>query len=61
MFAHLAIFARLESFLSKTRPSVRQVGVPRALLEKAGARAGLGSHEAGELREAAVAYLRVVR
>jgi hypothetical protein len=35
--------------------------VPRALLERAEARAGTSARQAAELRRAALAYLRVVR
>jgi hypothetical protein len=40
---------------------IGHAAVPRALLERAGARAGTSPHHALELRESALAYLRVVR
>ena len=56
-----ALIARLANFLPKSKAVSRQPSVPRSLLESAEARAGLGFQEASDLREAAVAYLRVVR
>ena len=56
-----ALIARLARFLSISKATSRHRSVPGALLETAEARAGLGFREASELRQAAVAYLRVVR
>ena len=53
------------ALLNRLLPSVRRAtpawGVPRHLLESAGARAGQNPQQARELRRAAFAYLRVVR
>ena len=56
MYTLLAAIAR---YLN--RPAVSQAGVARKLMESAEARAGSDPHQAQELREAASAYLRVVR
>ncbi|HSH90261.1 MAG TPA: hypothetical protein VK996_09765 [Ramlibacter sp.] len=56
-----ALIARLARFLSISKAPSRYRSVPGALLETAEARAGLGFREASELRQAAFAYLRVVR
>jgi hypothetical protein len=54
-----ALIARISRFL---RPAAaRRQSVARSLLESAEARAGLNPHQARELREAARAYLSVVR
>ena len=57
MFALTAIFLRL---LPRTAGSL-QTGTAQHLMESAEARAGLDPRQAGELRSAACAYLRVVR
>jgi hypothetical protein len=57
MYALLAQIARLFPDYAGTR----QAGVARQLMERAEARAGLDPQHAQELRDAACAYLRVVR
>ena len=53
----------IPAFLSRlfTAETGRRAAIPRQLLERAGARVGTDRHEAQALREAALAYLRVVR
>jgi hypothetical protein len=53
----------IPDFLSRlfTSEPGRRAAIPRQLLERAEARAGTDRHEAQSLREAALAYLRVVR
>jgi hypothetical protein len=57
MYALLAQIARLFPAPAGTR----QPGVARQLMERAEASAGLDPQHAQELRDAACAYLRVVR
>jgi hypothetical protein len=54
MFSLIDLIAR--HFPSRPLPDT-----PRRLMESAGARAGTDARQARELREAACAYLRVVR
>jgi hypothetical protein len=56
MYALLALIAR---FTDVGHP--RAGGLPRQLMESAGRRAGTSPRQAHELRQAALAYLRVVR
>jgi hypothetical protein len=56
-----ALIARVFRAIPIIKSASRQGGVPRALLESAEARAGFGDRQASELRQAAYAYLRVVR
>ena len=58
MYALIAPLFRLVSTLRAPR---RQPGIARVLLESAEARAGLDPQQSHELRQAAYAYLRVVR
>jgi len=58
MYTLLAQIARI---LSAAPAVAAQAGIARKLMESAGARAGSDPQEAQELREAASAYLRVVR
>lgn len=44
-----------------TKNKSRKGGIPRSLLESAEARAGFGAVQVNEMRQAAFAYLRVVR
>jgi hypothetical protein len=53
-----ALITRIARFLSIPKG---RASLARSLLESAEARAGHGLQEASDLREAAVAYLRVVR
>lgn len=55
MYTLLAQIARLVA------PAPAPAGVARRLLESAGSRAGHNPQQAEELRQAAYAYLRVVR
>ncbi|MFT4268906.1 MAG: hypothetical protein QM586_17060 [Xenophilus sp.] len=57
MFSLLSLMFRFPHALVGTEPA----SPAAALLESAGSRAGLDPHQALELREAAVAWLRVVR
>jgi hypothetical protein len=54
------LFATLARLLPAARTSSAG-GVPRTLMESAEARAGTNPRQAHELRQAAFAYLRVVR
>jgi hypothetical protein len=56
MYALLALIAHFAA----ARPT-RAGGLPRQLMESAGRRAGTSPRQADELRQAAIAYLRVVR
>lgn len=58
MYALIAQIFRHVPFSGKTS---RQGGIPRSLLESAEARAGFGLNQVNEMRQAAFAYLRVVR
>jgi hypothetical protein len=55
------LFAQLTRLLDIRRNRIGHAAVPRALLERAEARAGSNPYQAIELRRAALAYLRVVR
>ncbi|HSV36889.1 MAG TPA: hypothetical protein VLI46_15110 [Ramlibacter sp.] len=55
------LFALLARWLQRGTGTPVSGGVARRLLESAGARAGSDPRQAHELREAASAYLRVVR
>lgn len=57
MYVLYSLLARLVPVL----PSAGQGGVARRLMESASARAGTDPRQARELRDAASAYLRVVR
>lgn len=56
-----ALFSQIARALQPGRQRIGHAAVPRALLECAEARAGTSARQAGELRHAALAYLRVVR
>lgn len=58
MYAFLAPLSRL---FSGTQPVASRNGVAQQLMDRAEARAGLDPQQAQELRDAAYAYLRVVR
>lgn len=53
-----AFFARL---FPVAVPALAQEGIAQQLMQRAEARAGQNPHQAQELRDAARAYLRVVR
>ena len=55
-----ALFAQIAR-LFPAPAAARQAGVARQLMERAEASAGHDPHHAQELRDAACAYLRVVR
>ena len=55
-----SLFAALARLLP-TAAQAAQADLPHVLFERAGARAGHSPQDARELREAAVAYLSVVR
>jgi hypothetical protein len=55
------LFSQIARVLQPSRNRIGHATVPRALLERAEARAGTNPHQALELRNAALAYLRVVR
>jgi len=57
MYAFLAPLSRLFS----AKPAALRNGVAQQLMDRAEARAGLDPQQAQELRDAAYAYLRVVR
>lgn len=68
MFPFLALIARSLSTALRADPLVSSAlnaqgntGIANRLLESADARAGQDPHQAQELREAAHAYLRVLR
>lgn len=54
------LFSQIARFFTPGRQRIGHA-VPRALLERAEARAGTNPRQASELRRAALAYLRVVR
>jgi hypothetical protein len=56
-----ALFSQIVRFFPAFPPPSAQAGVARKLMESAEARAGSNPQQAQELREAAFAYLRVVR
>jgi hypothetical protein len=58
MYAFLAPLGRL---FSAVKPATSRNGVAQQLMDRAEARAGLDPQQAQELRDAAYAYLRVVR
>lgn len=53
-----ALFAQIAHFFE---PETASIGVAQRLMESAEARAGSDPRQAQELRDAALAYLRVVR
>lgn len=53
------LLSQIARILAPSR--IGHAAVPRALLERAEARAGTSPRQASELRGAALAYLRVVR
>ena len=55
-----ALFAQIARFFPARQPG-RQAGIARQLMERAEASAGHDPQHAQELRDAARAYLRVVR
>ena len=55
------LFSQIARFLPAFAPPATTGGVARKLLESAEARAGSSPQQAQELRQAAYAYLRVVR
>lgn len=55
------LFSQIARVFQPTRNRIGHAAVPRALLERAEARAGTNPRQASELRRAALAYLRVVR
>ncbi|MES2947780.1 MAG: hypothetical protein V4858_04480 [Pseudomonadota bacterium] len=55
------LFAQITRFLSAVKPAHNDNGVAHQLMESADACAGNSPHHAQELREAAAAYLSVVR
>jgi hypothetical protein len=55
------LFSQIARVLQPSRQRIGHAAVPRSLLERAGARAGTSPRQASELRNAALAYLRVVR
>lgn len=55
------VFSQIARVLAPGRTRIGHAAVPRALLERAEARAGTSARQAAELRHAALAYLRVVR
>ena len=56
-----ALFSLIARFLPAFAPPLPTAGVARRLMESAEARAGSNPQQAQELRQAAYAYLRVVR
>lgn len=56
-----ALLAQIARFLPTAPGPAGADGVARQLMESAEARAGLNPHQAQELRNAAFAYLSVVR
>jgi hypothetical protein len=56
-----ALFTQIAHLLPAAAPAALEAGVARKLMESAGARAGSDPWQARELRDAALAYLRVVR
>lgn len=56
-----ALFSQIARFFPAFAPSASTAGVARRLMESAEARAGSSPQQAQELRQAAYAYLRVVR
>ncbi|WP_161798966.1 hypothetical protein [Caenimonas sp. SL110] len=56
-----SLIAQIFRKIPITKNKSRKGGVPRSLLESAEARAGFGSAQVNEMRQAAFAYLRVVR
>lgn len=61
VLAMYSLFAQIARFFPARPPAVRQPGIARKLMESAGARAGSDPRQAQQLREAAFAFLRVVR
>ena len=61
MFALFDFAARIGQRLATRSARLGHAAIPRSLLENAGARAGSNPRQAHELRQAALAYLRVVR
>jgi hypothetical protein len=55
------LFSQIARILTPGRNRIGHAAVPRALLERAEARAGTSPRQASELRRAALAYMRVVR
>ncbi len=56
-----ALLAKIARFLQNTTANHQDEGIAHQLMESADACAGNSPHHAQELREAASAYLRVVR
>lgn len=59
--AMVRLISRFARFLSLTQGQAHAKGVAHQLMERAEARAGRHPHQAQELRNAARAYLSVVR
>ncbi len=59
--AMYALFSQIVRFFTALPPPFAQVGFARQLMESAEARAGSNPQQAQELRQAAYAYLRVMR
>jgi hypothetical protein len=55
------LLSQIARALKPSRNRIGHASIPRALLERAEARAGTNPRQALELRRAALAYLRVVR
>lgn len=55
------LLSQIANILQPGRTRIGHAAVPRALLERAEARAGTSPRQASELRRAALAYLSVVR
>ncbi len=54
------LFAQIARFFTPATPAADD-GIAQQLMESADLRAGHSKHEAQELRDAAFAYLRVIR
>ena len=61
MYRLISQLAHIYAFLPAAAGATPVNGVARHLMERAEARAGRDPHEAQELRDAALAYLSVVR
>lgn len=64
LFAPMSILSRLKGLASAARagrPDFSVSQVAQDLMQRSQARAGLDPHQARELRDAALAYLSVVR
>ena len=56
-----SVFAQIARLFPAAQPVAEDNGVARQLMERAEARAGSNPFQAQELRDAACAYLRVIR